>query len=509
MNDVEQNRKAAFVYTFYRIIICALLGGFFLFNANGAGLGEKSPEVFLYTLSIYALVLVVSLGITTPIKSTDPKTKTLSFLFDLLALGLLVHSSGGINSNLTALFFVTVATASILLTAQYALLVAALAAIGLMLEQFQFGLDGSGGGFNLPTEAGFLGIGLFGVTLAVHTLARQLERSRRITFKQNLDIERLQKLNQQVVEQLEIGIVVFDEHRKIKLSNHAAQRLSRKALTPGNTIPSVVFQPYKQWREDTSQHPDTVPAEGPRPELEVKFVPLNDITIAYVDDRTHIIQQAQNLKLASLGQLSATIAHEIRNPLAAISHAAQLLDEDIPNEHQPLMQIIHRHVARLDGIVSNVLAISRGVTVSPESIALAHFIQALQTQWQEEGLPIQRIRVIPQTNLAPVLFDIEHLNQVITNLVINALKYSQQDITITMGQQYNAPWLAIADNGPGIPKKHRENIFDPFFSLATDGTGMGLFVANQHCQINRAHLHYEDNQPGAKFVITFTHAQQK
>jgi len=497
----------ATVYTLYRICLAIFLLSLFFFTSS-SGLGEGNPTLFIYSLTTHLVVLIPTLWLPSPLKSSDPLKKTIPFVGDLLVLMLVIHSSGSISSSLTALVFVTVATASMLLLTRYALLIAALAALSLMFEQFYYGLSDGNIGPAIPTAAGLLGIGLFGVALAMRNLATRLERSEVLTHKQDIAIRRLEKLNEQVVARMLTGIVVFDSEQSIQLANHSATDYTQASLHLGNQIPATIKQAFQEWQTNTSRHPNPIPATASRPELEIRFAPLDPITtVAFIENRTHLIQQAQALKLASLGQLTATIAHEIRNPLSAISQAAQLLDEgDISTEDKPMIAIIHRHVERLNRIVSDIMSVSRGHAPNPQKINFNAFLEQLIQRWQEQGLDTQRLALHLPTQPFIVAFDSHHLGQVMENLVTNALKYSHSTVTIAANYQANGiPQVSVSDLGEGVPMEQQHRLFEPFFTLAKDGTGLGLFLAREHCQGNQAHLTYQDNKPGARFVITFVH----
>lgn len=497
----------ATVYTLYRIILGLFLLSLYFFTKS-SGLGESNPKLFIYSLVLHLLVLIPALWLPSPLKSSDPLYKTIPFVVDLIVLILVIHSSGSISSSLTALVFVTVATASMLLLTRYALLIAALAALGLMFEQFYYGLSDGNIGPVIPTAAGLFGIGFFGVSLAMRNLATRLERSETLTHKQHIAIRRLEKLNEQVVARMLTGVVVFDQQLIVQLANRSARNYTQSSLTIGSPIPTTIKGAYQEWLQNTSQHPSPLPASASRPELEIRFAPLDAITtIAFIENRSQLIQQAQALKLASLGQLTATIAHEIRNPLSAISHAAQLLEEsDISEQDQPMINIIHRHVERLNRIVSNIMSVSQGHPPSPEKIHFLSFLDQLMSRWQEQGLPVSRIQHKVPNKSFTVTFDPHHLGQVMENLVTNALKYSDTAVTIHASHHESGiPQVAISDNGTGVASEHQHRLFEPFFTLGKDGTGLGLFLSREHCQSNQARLTYQDNQPGARFVITFAH----
>src|SRR5690625_4132455 len=439
----------ATVYTLYRITLALFLLALFFFT-DSSGLGESNPKLFIYALSTHLIILIPALWLPSPLKSSDPLKQTMTFIVDLLVLVLLLHSSGSISSSLTALVFVTVATASMLLLTRYALLIAALAALALMFEQFYYGLSDGNVGPAIPTAAGLLGIGLFGVALAMRNLATRLERSEVLTHKQDIAIRRLEELNKQVVARMLTGIVVFDDHLNIQLANSAATDFTQASLSMGSTVPTAIRQAFDEWRSNTSRHPSPIPATASRPELEIRFAALDPITtVAFIENRTQLLQQAQSLKLASLGQLTATIAHEIRNPLSAISHASQLLEEGgLQEDDKPMLHIIHRHVERINRIVSDVMSVSQGHSPEPEHIELNAFIKQLMQRWEEQGLATHRIHIqIPHTEFY-VIFDQHQLGQVLENLVVNALKYSDSTVTISATyQQDDIPQVIVSDKG--------------------------------------------------------------
>lgn len=507
MNNTKSSISPITVYTLYRVFLAAFLLMLFFFTKS-SGLGENNPTLFVYSLGAHLVLLCSTLVFPSFLRSPDPLYQSFPFVLDLLVLVLVIHSSGSLSSSLTALVFVTVATAGMLLQARYALLIAALAALALMFEQFYYGLSDGNVGPTIPTAAGLLGIALFGVALAMRNVATRLERSETLTHQQNLAIQRLEKLNEQVVAHMLTGIIVFDNHLKVQLANRSANTYTQSQLAAGDPLPSTILHAYEEWQHNNSRHPSPIPATASRPELQIRFAPLDPVTtVAFIENRTQLLQQAQSLKLASLGQLTATIAHEIRNPLSAISHASQLLEEGgLQEDDKPMLHIIHRHVERINRIVSDVMSVSQGHSPEPEHIELNAFIKQLMQRWEEQGLATHRIHIqIPHTEFY-VIFDQHQLGQVLENLVVNALKYSDSTVTISATyQQDDIPQVIVSDKGEGVPKEQESRLFEPFYTLAKDGTGLGLFLSREHCQANQARLTYQNNEPGASFVITFSH----
>jgi two-component system sensor histidine kinase PilS (NtrC family) len=218
--------------------------------------------------------------------------------------------------------------------------------------------------------------------------------------------------------------------------------------------------------------------------------------------------QARQMKLASLGRLTANIAHEIRNPLSAISHATELLQEEggLTDTATRLLRIIHDNTQRLDRMVQDVLRLNRRDNAHKEQFRLAEFLRT----FVEQFCGIERIRPqVIRLELAAevtVRFDRSHLNQVMWNLCRNALRYCRsQPGSIRIRVDHSA-WadrvrLNVIDDGPGVPPEYRAHLFEPFFTTATSGTGLGLYIAREVCEANEAALDYIESAAGGHFCI--------
>lgn len=495
------------IYSHYRIGLACLLLLLFTTQGDEGIVGEVHPVYFFYYLLTYLATLLLFLRLPSPLRSPKAQYKALSLTFDAVTLLLLIYFSGSVTHSLTALLFVTVAAASIILPGRHALFIAALSALGLMFNEFYSAFSSATPTLMIPTKAALIGLALFAVAIAMRTLVVQLEKSEQLTAQQDRAISRLQKLNENIVARMLTGTIVFNQSLEIQLANNAARQLMQETLPVGSKTPRAIANSYVEWLANSSQHPKPIPAVGSRAELEVKFTAFEPNTIvAFIEDRVQILQQAQALKLASLGHLSASIAHEVRNPLSAISYAAELLSESSENESQrPLLNIIERHTQRINRIVSDVISISQGKQPSMASIDLGGFVNAAMHQWAEENKAVERISLTAATAPLYVYFDPSQLAQVLSNLTDNALRYSTGEVRITLGYTLqNAPCLTVSDDGPGIPAAQQHRLFEPFFTLAKDGTGLGLFLSREICQANQAHLHYQDTGAGASFVITFS-----
>jgi len=225
-------------------------------------------------------------------------------------------------------------------------------------------------------------------------------------------------------------------------------------------------------------------------------------------------QQAQQLKLAALGRLSASIAHEIRNPLGAISHAAQLLreSEELSRGDRRLSEIIRDHCKRMNGVVENVLETSRRRPPSPVRLNLSSHLADFAGAFRDSNEDAQIcVRIEPHDT--EVRMDKGHLDQVLTNLVGNAVRHSREHagrplvhLAGGIDARTERPYLNVIDEGPGVPDDMVDHLFEPFFTTAKSGTGLGLYISRELCEANQARLTYHRHEGGgACFRITFSH----
>jgi two-component system sensor histidine kinase PilS (NtrC family) len=308
---------------------------------------------------------------------------------------------------------------------------------------------------------------------------------------------------------MQTGVLVIDAEGRIQLSNNSAQNLlginsECKQETLKYWVPILGIQLWK-WKQSRANTFEPFQARNDLPEVVANAIDLESgETVLYVNNTTAVAQQAQQLKLASLGQLTASIAHEIRNPLSAISHAAELLSEAKAEDEAliKLTAIIQRHSSRVNNIIETILEMSRMKAIEPTVLVLEtwleQFIEEFCEYRQSTGSDISFISKAP---LATVYIDANQLHQIMLNLFENAWYYSLsgknvQRIFVTLTQEGDDVIIDVADNGPGISEKVRDRLFEPFQSQRQGGTGLGLYLARELCQANGARLSYLPDEQG-------------
>ncbi len=455
---------------------------------------------------------------------------------DAAGISLVLYASGGVSSGLGILLVLPVGAMAILAGSRDVFLIAALAALGVLAQQIALCIQGVAPATDYTT-AGVLGAILFLVALSVWPVANRLRESEALVRRQEVDLANLAQLSQYIVQHLRESILVVDPQDHIRLINEsAAQILGDRAAYPGALLgeasPRLLYL-LESWRRHTGSPPDAnqtfVSAEGGRI-VRPHFAPLGSAEpapiLVFLEDTSVIAAQVQQSKLAALGRLSASIAHEIRNPVGAMSHAGQLLAESpqLASDDKRLTEIIRTNADRVSAIIDNVLQLSRRGEAHIERLSLRGWIEDFREEFCETmQWPAERLEVhSSETSLIFGEQDIEvradpgQLRQVIWNLCDNAIKHAVKEsadglIEIRFGR-LNAtarPFLEVADRGPGVPPENVERIFEPFFSGARSGTGLGLFLARELAQTSGATLLYEPRQGGGSiFRLIFADPQR-
>jgi two-component system, NtrC family, sensor histidine kinase PilS len=491
--------------------------------------GHTAPAVFIATVVAYLLYTAISIS---SVKRRWPDLSLQTFVnvcADVIAISFFTYSSGGMNSGLAALMILPIGAASFVVRQRLALLFAAMGTLALLLQQAVTSLNSRGdlGDF---AGAGVVGALVFIVTLGIGPLARSLRESEERVRQREVDVANLAQLNQFIVQHLRESILVVDENNSIRLINESAAQLLRgggvERGTPlGEVSPRLLYL-LETWRKnayDWQMSSVSLTSSDGGSMVQPHFVTLDrtgrGTTLVFLEDTTMIAERVQQSKLAALGRLSASIAHEIRNPVGAMSHAAQLLAESpsLSTQERRLTNIITNNGERISSIVDNVLQLSRRDSTRQERIEL--------NGWLKEFLgEFQQTMQVSETVLQPVFSEQEievrvdptHLHQLLWNLCENALKYgrlpqSNEPVEIRTGRvaATDRPVLEVLDRGPGIDRADAERIFEPFFTAGRGGTGLGLFIARELAQCNRAVLTYEAREGGGSvFRLVFADPQR-
>ncbi|MES2684559.1 MAG: ATP-binding protein [Pseudomonadota bacterium] len=439
----------------------------------------------------------------------------LNFVVDVTAILILVYASGGVSAGLGMLLVPSVVGASLLLSMRLGLLAAATGTLAMFGQEIarQFPHLFSPSDF---TATGVLGVMFFVTATAASAVARRARTSEALARQVGSEFADLSRLNEVVLDTLQTGVAVVDSDDQLRALNPAAIRLLGAEDEPSLMLVSPgVAEALARWRAGSaSPEPPIAPAREGGLEVLARFRRLGSAVdspvLILLEDAARIRDQAQQIKLAALGRLSASIAHEIRNPLAAITHAGQLLAESPALEapDRRLIDIVQRHGKRIDTIVKDVLDLSRGAA-NPQTFVLLPWLEQMLAQYCEAHA--ERFATLDCDSLLQVRFDPHHLQQVLFNLLDNAWLHGRVDASASPNVRIHARALyvqggalEISDDGPGVPAEIIEQLFEPFFTTEAQGTGLGLYLARELCTYNQAKLsHHRGDAGGATFRITF------
>ncbi len=471
----------------------------------------ENARLYLTTSASW-LALVIFSGLGWLITRQDYLIETTAtYLIDIVAIVLLAYACGGIPSGLLYLTLPMIAMAGLSLPSRFSLLVASVATLGVLGVQTLVALD-------TPTpesplfQGGLLGVTLFLTSLAFN-LARDLLRKAEATAKESTrTAEAMRAMNESIIARMQTGILVVDEKGRISLSNSAAmQLLTNPGTLPDDIIGRSIYSidklgdKFKLWRDNPAQNEHTFTSDFSGTGLEAHFRSLQQgeqtYSLIFLDDTRQLRQRAQQLKIGSLGKLSAGLAHEVRNPLSAINQANDILSEsqNLGDEERKLTAIIDRHCHRMNDIIDVVQQLSRRVEPRKRTIKLQEFILEVIDEVEEVRGYQTEIEVDVDESVV-IQFDPANLRQVLFNVIDNGLRHSLNatgaaSLKIRIGSPAESRhlFLDIEDAGPGVPRKIVRSIFDPFFTTGSQGSGLGLYVSRELCEANFGAIHYVYN----------------
>jgi two-component system sensor histidine kinase PilS (NtrC family) len=525
-----------------RIVIALVLLAYLGFDVR-QGRAALDP-MYIQTCIAYVLLALLFGALTLHWRRRFQVQLGCQLAVDIVAISLLYLAAGGNRSGLGILYLFPLAGAAILAPLVLALFWTSIATL-FMLAESVYQVFMSEGEPPLR-QAGMYGTAFFAAVLLVSHLARKLIGQEELAVRRGTDLRIQQAINQIVIADVGDGILVVGRDGRVFTGNPAARRML--GLDGGEIdfrlAGVAAFEPVAQGFAAWLEAPDgAVPAyvtikpwqDGgvagrlDQPiHLKLRFARVDtpdeaaERSVIFMQDVSAIENQAQQLKLASMGRLTASIAHEVRNPLSAIGHATALLAEDLTGPVETkLLKIVGDNVARVNRMVEDILQASRKVQPNGEPVRLGAFLAQLKAEFSEtHGLGDDIVWIglagAGQAGQAEVRFDALHLREVLLNLLGNAIRYASRkpaSIRIfTVRDATGGMELHVQDDGPGITPEVRAHLFEPFYTTSSKGTGLGLYLARELCLNNEAMLDYEyrfeDGTAQAaaasgRFVITF------
>ncbi len=508
--------RSLYFFNGYRSVVALVLLATIAVFGNTLSFGSTDYELFAYVSTGYVIFSLLCFRVIAWRRYFQWQLG-IQVSADILFIVVLMFASGGISSGLGLLLLSGLAAAGLISRGRLTLFYAALASIAVLLEQTVEVLY-SYGSTTQYVQTGLLSIGYFTTAWVAHTLARYLVATEQLVAQREIDLANMAEVSQLVIRDMQDGVLVVDAHGMIRQYNARAESMlgslrqqHRRELSLTQYAP-LLARRLEEWLGSPLAGANSMSVVALDNKVSARFVPVgrsrNVGAVIFLEDLTRVQEQARQLKLAALGRLTANIAHEIRNPLSAISYATELLQEEpaVSDTVARLLAIIRDNTQRLDRMVHDVLKLNRGDRAHREVFRIGEFLKAFADEFcQTEKVPRAVIRLELEAE-PEVSFDHSHLNQVMWNLCRNALRHCRRRdgsvrIVVNVASGGNRVKLDVLDDGPGVPAALRSQLFEPFFTSASGGTGLGLFIAREICAANDATLDYVETLSGAQFTV--------
>jgi two-component system sensor histidine kinase PilS (NtrC family) len=463
------------------------------------------PRIGQASAMIYLLLAGYALMQTERWRNNLPFKVAIALTLDIAITTIALFSFNNPPTAIAMLLMVNVGAGALLLPPRTAGFFAALAALG-VLGQCVYGRIIEHQDRNL-LEAGLYGLSYFATATLCIVLGKQMRETEALAEQRGIDLANLAQINELIIRRMKTGVLVVDDANRVHRWNESAWALMGNPKPGvrdlGSVAPELSRRLY-HWRTTGKLDNTAVALAEGAPEVIPRFTKLassdDDNVLIFLDDTSLVSRRAEELTLSSLGRLSASIAHEIRNPLAAISYSAQLLaeSETMSEEDKRMVEIVNNHCGRVNEIVENILQLSRRERSRPESLDLSlwatHFVEEYKTG---NDIGQDQLRAVTQARHVEALADPQQMQQVVWNLVQNALRYgrlpgepARVSVVPRLATEKGPPLIEVLDRGPGIPAKVAAQIFEPFFTTHEYGTGLGLYLARTMCEANQATLEY-------------------
>ena len=503
--------RSLFYFNLYLLVVAGVFVGAVFFFGGSMSFGSEHPGLFAWVAAVYLMVASLFFGTLDWVRRRFNLYLSVQVATDILALTLLMHASGGARSGLAFMMLVVLAGAGLVGEGRLTLFYAALAAVAVQLEQaYRFLASGADQADFL--QAAITSVGFFATAITAHSLARRVVANAALARSRGLALADQLRINEQVIRDMQDGVLVVDADARVSQHNPQAEALLGAHATGSflSTLSADLDGFYRRWRNQAVEAGESFRAPSSGRLLRARFLPAAEggNALIYLEDMDKVQAQAQQLKLAALGRLTANIAHEIRNPLAAVSHAAELLaDEQRAEMKTRLIGIIGDNSQRINRLISEVLELGRRDRAQPEVLRLREVLDAFIEEYAEREPRVRQavVALVEPADLC-LYFDRSHFDRVLWNLVANALRQSSGQAGSIRIEARPASYaerseVHVIDDGSGIAPDLRVQVFEPFFTTHASGTGLGLYIARELCEANGAVLEILDNAPGAHFCI--------
>lgn len=500
-------RRELYFFALYRLLIASVIAGL-LFSPLSILVGQAHlPDLAMNVSGGYLLLSLLLLMVGRSGRWLQQMVLA-GVGLDIIAATLLAHALPGASAGISMSLLFNIAAAATLLPLSLGLSMALAASIATVAEYLWKLLEG-GAPTRTLAELAMFTTSYLALAYIAFQVANRARRNQQLANQRGDEVANLFQINELIIRRMRTGVLVVDGDNRITLANEAASALlgdgegnEGGTRTDLASAAPALARRLQRWRSGWAHEETPLQLSPEQPEVQPRFARLlagSDLTLVFLDDSSVVSRRAESLTLSAMGRFSASLAHEIRNPLAAINYAVQLLEEDaghFTDSERRLLQIIHQQCQRTNGIVESVLGLARRERANPENVDLAAFVRRFVLDCRQ-GLSLETDSVeaiVSETSVAAQV-DPRHLHQILTTLVQNALRYGRINdqparIRLRVGRLERAPVIDVMDRGPGIAEAVVAQLFRPFFTTSEHGTGLGLYIARELCRANQARLDY-------------------
>jgi two-component system sensor histidine kinase PilS (NtrC family) len=511
--------KLLAVYNAYRALVALSLLALGLIEFSGISTIPGYNTDLLWLSGLWSLTALALFRRTEWLASRPELGPLAIMLFDLVMVAFLTALGSELGSGLPLLFLPTVSASAVVIRNRLlATAVAALATLAVLSDstyQLQQGAIDS----SAMLSAGLLSTLIFLISLLLQLIVGRMDKFEQLADSATTQVATLEELNDQVIAHMTVGVCRISPDNRLTAVNKAAMLLLELTdfETPVSleTVDKTLAQYVSNWRsgQHTSAMPFKIHSEGKllMPKLISVGHDFEPEILLFVEDYTPVTEAAQTLKLNALGKLTASIAHEIRNPLTAISHASQLMEDisDNPAEQIELCRIISNNTQRVNEIIENILQLSRREDAKRESLDLLAWLRLFIPEYEQGQAHGSCVTLRAPEPVGTILFDPGHLRRILTNLLDNGVRHAgertgQFTVTLELTKDIatNKAHIDVIDAGSGVPDTMRDRLFEPFFTTSPKGSGLGLYLCRELCQSNNAALSYDRTvDDGTRFRV--------
>lgn len=494
------------IFNAFRLTVAGLL----VVAGPAMGLGAESPALFTLLAWAYAVFAFVSGFPVAARLLGGVRLFQLQCFVDIAVLTAILAISGGHASGVAVLMLVYLAATGVLGEGRMPMFFAALATLAVLGENAWRQL-GTATAFEW-LRVGLVCIAFFAVALTARWLALRARSQETLAVERGEALDRQQAINERIIEDMSDGVLVFDVGGRVRQLNPRAGVLLGEAAHPGARLPALEGL-IDRCRAGASGEAATLRLERSGKYLRARAVradpadgAVGDVVV-YLTDLDDVQKQIQQQKLAALGRLTASMAHEIRNPLTAVTQAADLIGEEKRAEVQGrLVRIIQDNARRIERMVRDVLALGRRDEVVREALPLASAMANVLDELALSGGAEREVYALDVADDVTLCVDRAHFHQIIVNLLTNARRYcSGGPASIRIDARVRSSGLVelhVRDDGPGIEAARRTSVFEPFYTSDPKGTGLGLYIARELAEASGASLELAPDDPGAHFVLS-------